>query len=110
MNGIGLLLQMLSEFSGTVSELKASLPQYQIAKGKIELGSISPDSALQKIQTSHAHEGIMNTDDGLKIDFPDYWVHLRKSNTEPIIRVIAEARTMEKANEVVVKFKKEIGD
>ena len=108
--GIGLLLQMLSEFSGTVSELKASLPQYQIAKGKIELGSISPDSALQKIQTSHAHEGIMNTDDGLKIDFPDYWVHLRKSNTEPIIRVIAEARTMEKANEVVVKFKKEIGD
>lgn len=121
--GIGLLLQLLSEFrpkdgrrldsssgqvGGTVSELKASLPQYQIAKGKIELGKISPDAVLQKLQTAHAHEGTINTDDGLKIDFPEYWVHLRKSNTEPIVRVIAEARTMEKAVEVVEKFKKEM--
>lgn len=114
--GIGLILQMLAEFrprdggqvGGTLSELKASLPQYQIAKGKIDLGKMSPDAVLQKIQTAHALEGIINTDDGLKIDYPDDWVHLRKSNTEPIVRVIAEARTMEKAVDVVEKFKKEI--
>lgn len=114
--GIGLILQLLAEFrpkdggqvGGTVSELKASLPQYQIAKGKIELGNMSPDAVLLKIQSVHAKDGIINTEDGLKIDFPDYWVHLRKSNTEPIVRVIAEAKTMEKALEVVEQFKKEI--
>lgn len=106
--GIALILQFVAECNGTVSELKASLPQYQIAKGKIELGKISPDAALQKIQNSVGKEATINTEDGLRIDYPDYWVHLRKSNTEPIVRVIAEARTMEKAVEVVERFKNQI--
>lgn len=107
--GIALVLQLVSEFPGTVSELKATLPLYHIAKGKIELGSISPDAALQRIQSSLPDTASVNTDDGLRIDFADYWVHLRKSNTEPIVRVIAEAATMERALEVVDKFTELIG-
>jgi phosphomannomutase len=106
--GIGLIMQLLADFGGTVSELKASLPHYQIAKGKIGLGKISPDAALQKIQNAVGNEATINTEDGLRIDFPDYWVHLRKSNTEPIVRVIAEARTMGRASEVVNEFTKQI--
>jgi len=106
--GIGLILQMLAESGGKLSELKASLPQYSIAKGKIELGSASPDAILKEIGTSRNGTGRINTDDGLKVDFADHWVHLRKSNTEPIVRVIAEAKTMEQAVEVVESFKREI--
>ncbi len=108
--GIGLILQLLADSGGTVSDLKASLPHYQIAKGKIELGTISPDAALHKIQNSLGSEAIVNTEDGLRIDYPDHWVHLRKSNTEPIVRVIAEARTMNKSLEIVEAFRKKIVD
>jgi phosphomannomutase len=99
--GIGLILQLLSEFGGTVSQFKATLPQYYIAKGKIELGETSPDAALQKIQSTVGTDAIVNTDDGLRLDYPNYWVHLRKSNTEPIVRVIAEADSVEKAAAIV---------
>jgi phosphomannomutase len=84
------------------------LPQYHIAKGKIELGNRSPDAALHRIQRGAANEATINTDDGLRIDYPEYWVHLRKSNTEPIVRVIAEARTMARASEVVNDFTRRI--
>lgn len=106
--GIGLILQMLAESGGSLSELKASLPQYSIAKGKIELGSTSPDAVLKKIEAAQDGQARVNTDDGLKLDYADHWVHLRKSNTEPIVRVIAEAKTMRQAEEVVERFKKEI--
>jgi phosphomannomutase len=68
--GIGLILQFLAESGGTLSDLKARLPGYQIAKGKIELGRISPDEVLRTIESSHRNEGTTNTEDGLKIDFP----------------------------------------
>lgn len=106
--GAGLILQMLAQFDGTLSEMKATLPEYAIAKGKIELGRMSPDTVLQKIQSSQNGTGRFNTDDGLRIDFPDHWVHLRKSNTEPIVRVIAEAKTMPQAADVVESYKREI--
>ncbi|MBI5473126.1 MAG: phosphoglucosamine mutase [Ignavibacteriae bacterium] len=106
--GIGLILQLLTEFGGTVSELKASLPEYQIAKGKIELGRISPDSALQRIQNDVGKDAVVNTEDGLRIDYPDHSVHLRKSNTEPIVRVIAEAKSMNRALQIVEEYKKKI--
>ncbi len=106
--GIGLLLQLLAESGTTLSGLKARLPSYQIAKGKIELGAVSPDEILEAVRKAHAREGKINTDDGLKIDFEDYWVHLRKSNTEPIVRVIAEAHTMDRAAAVVGAFRTEI--
>jgi len=106
--GIALVLQLLAESGGTLSGLKARLPQYSIAKGKVELSGTSPDDLLRRIAEAHARDGRMNTDDGLKIDFPDHWVHLRKSNTEPIVRVIAEARTPERATEVVNAFRTEV--
>jgi phosphomannomutase len=106
--GIALILQMLAESGGTLSELKTSLPQYSIAKGKIDLGSTSPDTALKKIESLQAGEARINKDDGLRIDFADHWIHLRKSNTEPIVRVIAEAGTIQQAIGVVERFKREI--
>jgi phosphomannomutase len=106
--GIGLILQLLAESGKTLSGLKATLPQYSIAKGKMELGAVAPDEILDRIRDAHAREGKINTDDGLKMDFDDYWVHLRKSNTEPIIRIIAEAPTMDRAAAVVETFRKEI--
>lgn len=106
--GIGLLLQLLAESGGTLSGLKDRLPQYSIAKGKIELGSISPDDVLHRIQVAHARDGEITTDDGLKIDFADHWVHLRKSNTEPIVRIIAEARTAARASEIVESYRGEV--
>ena len=106
--GVGLILQMLAQFGGTLSEMKATLPSYSIAKDKIKLKRLSPESVLKKIQSSRNGTGRFNTDDGLRIDFPDYWVHLRKSNTEPIVRVIAEAKTMSQAVEIVESYKREI--
>ena len=104
--GIGLLLQLLAEFDGTLSEFKASLPQYSIVKSRIEASGA--DKTFLKIQQRYRQNGSITTEDGLKIDFPDSWVHLRKSNTEPIIRIIAEAPTQTQAEELVEKFRKEI--
>jgi phosphomannomutase len=108
--GIVLTLQHLAEFGGTMSELKQSMPQYMITKGRVELRGINPDSALNRIQQKFQGKGTVNTDDGLKIDFPDSWVHLRKSNTEPIIRIIAEAHSKEAADSLVQEFTGEIQD
>ena len=106
--GVGLTLQHLTEFGGTLSELKASLPQYFITKGKVELGSLNPEEVLKRLQAAHSGEGSATTIDGLKLDFSDSWVHLRKSNTEPILRIIAEAPTQQRADELVATFTKEI--
>lgn len=106
--GIGVILHMLAEFGGPLSALKNTLPAYEIAKGKITLKSGSPDDVLHRIAAAHNGKGQINTDDGVKIDFRDSWVHLRKSNTEPIVRVIAEARTMDEAQGIVRDFTREI--
>ncbi len=108
--GIGLFLQQLAEFGGRVSELKATLPQYAIAKGKLALGDTRPDETLSRVRESAGLTGTarINDEDGLKLDFPEYWVHLRKSNTEPIIRVIAEAATMDEAVRAVETWKNKI--
>jgi phosphomannomutase len=74
----------------------------------MEVAGISPDQVLSNLATAHAREGKITTDDGLKIDLEDSWVHLRKSNTEPILRIIAEARTFDKAAALVESFRKEI--
>jgi phosphomannomutase len=102
--GIALILQHLAEFGGTLSALKAALPQYSITKGKVDLGSLNPDTVLKQLAAEHSASAAVNTDDGLKIDFKESWVHLRKSNTEPIIRIIAEAHTKDEADSLVKKF------
>ncbi len=94
--GIGITLQHLLEFGGTLSELKESLPRFEIVKMRIDVGKKNPDKVIDAIKRSYSKFKV-NTDDGLKIDAPGYWVHLRKSNTEPIIRVLAEAGSRKEA-------------
>ena len=87
-----------------VSELRATYPPYFIAKNRIDLTpETDVDAILAKIKELYKDEEI-NDIDGVKIDFPDKWVHLRKSNTEPIIRVYSEAATMEAADEIGQKI------
>jgi phosphomannomutase len=106
--GIPLILQLLVESGGTLSALKASMPQYAIAKSKVILEEKAPALLFQRLLESASHDARINTDDGLRVDFPDHWVHLRLSNTEPIIRIIAEARTPAAANGVVDRWKNKI--
>lgn len=96
--GIALILQQLTEFNGTLSELKQTLPAYAISKKRIDINDKDSDNIFDKIKAKIVEEAIINTDDGLKIDFKDSWIHLRKSNTEPIIRIIAEAPTKAQAD------------
>ena len=95
--GVALFLTLLAKSGKKVSELKATYPEYAIAKNKIQLTpDIDVDAILEAVKKRYASETITDID-GVKIDFPDSWVHLRKSNTEPIIRIYSEASTMEKA-------------
>jgi phosphomannomutase len=105
--GIGLILQMLAESGGTLSKFKSTLPQYVVVKNTLKVGTDS-DAALRAVQDRIGGNGSLNTDDGLKIDFSDSWVHLRKSNTEPIIRIIAEAPTRQQAESLVKQFQQQI--
>ena len=98
--GIGLFLTHLAKSGKSMTALRASLPSYFISKNKIELTANTPvDAILASVQAKYAHERI-NTVDGVKIDFESAreWVHLRKSNTEPIIRIYAEAPTEKRAD------------
>lgn len=98
--GVALFLTLLAKSGKKVSELKKGYPQFSIAKNKIELTpNIDVDAILVAIKKRYANEKITDID-GVKIDFSDCWVHLRKSNTEPIIRIYSEASTMEKADEL----------
>ena len=96
--GIALFLSNLAHKGCKVSELRAEYPNYFIAKNRIDLTPTTDiDAILNKVKEKYADQQI-NDIDGVKIDFPDRWVHLRKSNTEPIIRVYSEAHTMEEAD------------
>ena len=101
--GIALFLSSLAQKGCKVSELRATFPEYQIAKNRIDLTpETDVDAILVKVKEMFAKDATaqVNDIDGVKIDFPDRWVHLRKSNTEPIIRVYSEAQTMEQADEL----------
>ncbi|MDE7407070.1 MAG: phosphoglucosamine mutase, partial [Muribaculaceae bacterium] len=103
--GVALFLTLLARSGKTVSELKATYPAYAIAKNKIELTpDIDVDAILEKVKQKYASEKITDID-GVKIDFPSSWVHLRKSNTEPIIRIYSEAATMAEADELAAQIK-----
>ncbi len=96
--GIALFLSSLAQRGCKVSELRATFPNYYIAKNRIDLTpSTDIDAILAKVKQMYADQQV-NDIDGVKIDFPDKWVHLRKSNTEPIIRVYSEASTMDEAD------------
>ncbi len=98
--GIALFLSHLAHKNMKVSELRKTYPAYFISKQKIELSpAIDVDAILKQVEEKFASEKV-NTIDGVKIDFPEKWVHLRKSNTEPIIRIYSEAKTMQEADEL----------
>ena len=101
--GIALFLSSLAQKGCTVSELRKTFPDYQIAKNRIDLTpETDVDAILVKVKEMFAKDNsaVVNDIDGVKIDFPDRWVHLRKSNTEPIIRVYSEAQTMSQADDL----------
>ncbi len=96
--GIAMFLTHLAKSGMTCSELRNSYPNYFISKNKIELTpSINVDEILVKVEEKYKQEQV-NTIDGVKIDFPTEWVHLRKSNTEPIIRIYSESNSMNSAD------------
>lgn len=106
--GVALFLTLLAKSGKKVSELKKTYPEYAIAKNKIELTpDINVDAILAAVKERYSNETVTDID-GVKIDFPDSWVHLRKSNTEPIIRIYSEAPTMEQANELAGQIKEVI--
>lgn len=103
--GVALFLTMMAKSGKKVTEIKSALPQYQIAKNKIQLTpDIDVDAILAALKEKFASEKVTDID-GVKIDFADSWVHLRKSNTEPIIRIYSEAATMEEADALAGKIK-----
>ena len=106
--GVALFLTLLAKSGKKVSELKKTYPAYAIAKNKIELTpDIDVDAILAEVKKRYASETITDID-GVKIDFADSWVHLRKSNTEPIIRIYSEAATMEAADALADRIKEVI--
>ena len=111
--GIALFLTSLAKKGCKVSELRATFPDYQIAKNRIDLTpETDVDAILVKVKEMFAADSTaqVNDIDGVKIDFPDKWVHLRKSNTEPIIRVYSEAATMEEADAIGKKLMQVVYD
>ena len=106
--GIALFLTHLAKKNMSISELRASYPNYVISKNKVELTpSIDIDNLVSKISKKYSHVE-QNVIDGLKLEFEDEWVHLRKSNTEPIIRIYAESKDVEKANMLASRFVEEV--
>ncbi len=106
--GIGLFLSLLIEKNISVSELLSIYPKYKMVKEKINLSKeIDVDKILNKLAIKYNNENINETD-GLKVDFKDSWVHLRKSNTEPIIRIYGEGKSEEIANSLVNQIKLDI--
>ena len=108
--GIALFLSSLAHKGCKVSELRATFPDYYIAKNRIDLTpSTDVDAILEKVKQMYINEQV-NDVDGVKIDFPDKWVHLRKSNTEPIIRVYSEASSMDEADALGKKIMQVVYD
>ena len=106
--GVALFLTYLANQDKTVAELRASYPQYFMSKNKIELTpQIDVDAILEAMTQQYKNENI-TTIDGVKIDFSENWVHLRKSNTEPIIRIYTEAKTQEEADALALRIIEEI--
>ncbi len=106
--GVALFLSSLAHKKMKVSELRKTFPNYCISKNRIDLTpDMNVDALLERVQKLYENERV-TTIDGVKIDFADGWVHLRKSNTEPIIRIYSEADTIEHADELAEKVKAEI--
>lgn len=108
--GIALFLSLLADRKMSVSELRKTYPNYFMSKKKIELTpNLDVDAILKEIENRYQNEQL-TTIDGVKIDFPESWVHLRKSNTEPIIRIYTEAKSQQEADTLADRFIGELGE
>ena len=108
--GVGLFLSHLAHENTSCSALRASYPSYEMSKNKIQLTpQINVDEILVEIKETYKNERV-NDIDGVKIDFENEWVHLRKSNTEPIIRVYSESGTLEGANNIANKIMDKVNE
>lgn len=108
--GVGLFLSHLAHVKMSCKELRDSYPRYYMSKNKIELTpQINVDAILETIAATYKNEDV-STIDGVKINFASEWVHLRKSNTEPIIRIYTESTSQKSADELAVRFIQEIKD
>ena len=105
--GTAFFLSRLCDFGGTVSELRATYPHYEMSKDKLSLPDSGVDLALKALKEKHP-EADINEVDGVKFDLPEGWVHLRRSNTEPIIRIYAESASFEAAKALGDRFKDEL--
>jgi phosphomannomutase len=110
--GVALFLTHLANLDMTVAELRASYPQYYMSKNKIELTpQIDVDAILDAMTAKYKNDSStssLSTIDGVKIDFAENWAHLRKSNTEPIIRIYTEAQTQQLADSLAIRIIDEI--
>jgi phosphomannomutase len=109
--GTAMVLQHLANEGTTLSAVHDALPHYAIVKDKLPLDGLDVDRVLGLMEQRYqaADDASISTVDGVKISFPKSWVHLRASNTEPILRIYAEAATADEARELVERFKQEIG-
>lgn len=106
--GVALFLTHLAKTGKSVSQLRAGYPAYYMSKKKIDLKpEMDVDAILKEVETKYQHEQV-STIDGVKIDFPTCWVHLRKSNTEPIVRIYTEAPTQTEADNLANRFISEL--
>lgn len=105
--GIAFTLQYLTDQRKPLSQIKKELPSYFIIKDKFETKGISPDLVVEKFKKDFFGMNL-NEDDGLRIEFDDHWIHLRKSNTEPIIRLIIEAKSESTAKELMENYKSKL--
>lgn len=105
--GTAMILQLLAERNMSASEYRAGLPDYYMRKGKVQLEGIDGDAVLELAKEEFANQN-PDTTDGVKINFEDGWVHLRKSNTEPIIRIYSEGTSPEKAEELAETVRKKV--
>jgi len=106
--GIALFLSHYVQMGKKMSEMRTSYPNYEMAKNKIELkAGMNPEDLIEKMKAKYANENV-NTVDGLKIDFAEEWVHLRKSNTEPIIRIYTESKSKDAAEALAKRIENEL--
>ncbi len=104
---VAMTLQYMAENEGTMRELFLALPQYKMVKEKVSIEGMDPDKVLATFAERYKDEQI-NLLDGVKIDFGNTWVHLRKSNTEPIVRVMTEAPDEKQAKDLADRFMGEV--
>jgi phosphomannomutase len=112
LSSMALVLSLMAETKKSISELVADLPRYAMVKKKYDLSSLGGASAvggmLQRVAEKYNNEKL-NTSDGVRVDFQDGWVHLRPSNTEPIVRLIAEAPNEQAAEQLIANAAKVAG-